>query len=44
MICTFNEETKNPASKAYVVWIKATHDGAMQALAKIRVHMGKYHD
>jgi hypothetical protein len=39
-----SEETKNPASKAYAHWIKATHDGATQALKKIRNNISKYYD
>jgi hypothetical protein len=39
-----SEEFKNPASKAYAFWIKATHDRAMQALEKTKDNMSKYYD
>jgi hypothetical protein len=44
MIWTRSEESKNPASKAYVYWIKATHDRATQALEKTKANMSKYYD
>jgi hypothetical protein len=40
----FQKESKNPASKTYVHWIKATHDRAMQALEKTKDNMSKYYD
>jgi hypothetical protein len=43
-IWTSLEETKNPASKAYAHWIKATHDRATQALEKTKDNMSKYYD
>jgi hypothetical protein len=43
-ISTSSEETKNPASKAYAHWIKATHDRAMEALEKTKDNMSKYYD
>jgi hypothetical protein len=43
-IWTTSEESNNPASKAYVHWIKATHYKAMQALEKTKDNMSKYHD
>jgi hypothetical protein len=43
-IWTTSEESKNPASKAYVHCIKATHDRATQALEKTKSNMSKYHD
>jgi hypothetical protein len=43
-IWTTSEESKNPASKAYVHWIKATHDRATQALEKTKDNMSKYYD
>jgi hypothetical protein len=41
---TSSEETKNPASKAYAHWIKATHDRATKALEKTKDNMSKYYD
>jgi hypothetical protein len=41
-IWTSSKESKDPASKAYVHWIKATHDRTMQALQKIKDNMSKY--
>jgi hypothetical protein len=43
-IRTTSKETKNPASKAYAHWIKATHDSTTQALEKTKDNMGKYYD
>jgi hypothetical protein len=43
-IWTSLEETKNPASKAYAHWIKATYDRATQALEKTKDNMSKYYD
>jgi hypothetical protein len=43
-IWTSSEETKDPASKAYVHWIKATRDKATQALEKTKDNMSKYYD
>jgi hypothetical protein len=43
-IWTTSEESKNPASKAYAHWIKATHDRATQALQKTKDNMSKYYD
>jgi hypothetical protein len=43
-IWTSSEETKNPATKAYAHWIKATHDRAMQALEKTKDNRSKYYD
>jgi hypothetical protein len=43
-IWTTSEESKNPTSKAYTNWIKATHDRAMQALEKTKDNMSKYYN
>jgi hypothetical protein len=43
-IWTSSEESKNPASKAYAHWIKATHDRATQALEKTKDNMSQYYD
>jgi ElaB/YqjD/DUF883 family membrane-anchored ribosome-binding protein len=44
IIWTSDKETKNPASKAYVHWIKAIHERVMQALKKTKDNMSKYSD
>jgi hypothetical protein len=43
-IWTSSEESKNPASKAYVHWIKANHDRATQALERTKDNMSKHYD